>query len=122
PLTKEDPAVPASFPGLPGYLVYSSYVHSPLSSSLHSRLTARVNPTIHGLRKPLRGIAHSRLTARVNPTIHGLRKPLRGIVGLTLAVNLGPGPPRNLPEVHAYGMPLAIIAKCYVYCITVEGQ
>src|SRR5205823_10466780 len=46
---------------------------------------------------------HSRLTARVNPTIHGLAKPIRRIVGLTLAVNLGAGPPRNLPEVNAYG-------------------
>ena len=30
----------------------------------------------------------SRLTARVTPTLHGLRKPLRRRVGVTLAVNL----------------------------------
>src|SRR6266567_8783129 len=44
-------------------------------------------------RQPGQQGAHqaSRATARVTPTIHGLRKPIRHIVGVTLAVALKGG-------------------------------
>src|SRR6266705_1233076 len=76
-----------------------------MSNMALSRITARVNPTIHGLTRATAIHGLTRATARVAPTIHGLTRATARVAptihGLTRATA------RVAPTIHGCASPIS---------------